>query len=587
MEQRLAKKSVSTFFVFVFFCFSSVAILQLSIARGVGWPMSLSALTWTVNACLYAAWLAVWVGIWGTARPAGITALLSILLLGTLHSWKLNWVDTPLQLADLWRFSSVQSVQNDSQYSWFEGFPLARFVWLSLGLTILGLSGWWLAELGPVFKAKTLRGRLGSRASVVLLGLLFLRAWVPAQWSKDSFPAHLLHRFPNIWSKTVGCERDGFIWCFLEFARTPKFARPTQQAQAEAARLLLPTRPPPSRDSLPDRVVILILESFWDPAELHLPEKNNPLPFYRSLLPKFAHGRHLAPRIGGFSLHTHFELLTGIPTAIFPDTVIPTLDFASPRLPSLALKFRQMGYQTSVVSAGAGTIWNAENAYAAYGIEKSLFLDQLKDPEWHGPWVTDKTIVREALGLLESVSSPQFLVASTVEGHAPYPSLANEDSRFFYESELPKRELDELNAFAWRLRATDHALHHLLDKMQEMPGWNVVLILGDHRPPIRAAVGTKLSPSALAHDSPLLLWSNRPGRIQGSQDWNTATPWIGPQFLERLGVPLDPPYWQSLKTLSMARPEFGLDKKALEERRADPLIQPLSSWADSWLSTEN
>lgn len=236
----------------------------------------------------------------------------------------------------------------------------------------------------------------------------------------------------------------------------------------------------------PVNLVILLLESFIDPAPLGLTTTRDPIPFFHALQQQHPSGFVYSPEIGGRSANAEFEILTGFSKHFFSHSTIPFIDLPFRPIPSLGQELKQAGYVTGAFQASDLGFFNYQNAYAMLGFERiSSLKDQTDVPlDPAGRFPADTALVDS---LIQASHTPQpfFLYAFTNSTHGPWKHGAYDDSDLDLALAQPLGSpagAKQLKTYLNALHQADLAIARLINHFAQRPEKTLVLILGDHQP---------------------------------------------------------------------------------------------------------
>jgi hypothetical protein len=223
-----------------------------------------------------------------------------------------------------------------------------------------------------------------------------------------------------------------------------------------------------------------------------------------------------APAIaGGLSGLAHAELLTGV---IVPDERTRTVLLNS-SLIALPQRFRQAGYHTAEVQPAMHRAWPEGEAF--YGIEESIWQQQLayqgkpyafgKMPDQYSLHYLLDHVVRPA-------TQPVFTMFVGVSGHAPWSSIPPFVADWSFHEQLFAEGPADSYAVGYATMHSDpvavtaygdaitYSLRAAADFVCHLQRPSMVIVLGDHQPPIAGAV----QPADRTHEVPVHVFSNRP-----------------------------------------------------------------------------
>jgi hypothetical protein len=223
-----------------------------------------------------------------------------------------------------------------------------------------------------------------------------------------------------------------------------------------------------------------------------------------------------APSVaGGLSGLAHAELLTGV---VVPDERTRDLLIAS-SLITLPRHFRRAGYHTVEVQPAMPRAWPEGETF--YGIDESIWQQRLayrgnkygfgKMPDQYSlHYLLDQVVL--------PAKQPVFSMFVGVSSHAPWtstpPYIEHWPSHEQAYQQGPASQYDVSYANMHRNPvalvaygdAIRYALRAAVDFICQLPRPSLVILIGDHQPPIAATV----QPADPTHDVPVHLLSNQP-----------------------------------------------------------------------------
>ena len=239
----------------------------------------------------------------------------------------------------------------------------------------------------------------------------------------------------------------------------------------------------------PRNVHLIVLESFLDVRELSKAR------FDRSPLdPEFdawvrdQAGLSRSPCFGGETARAEFELLCGVPSLRLYG--IEFLAFGGAPAPCLPNLLRRAGYQTVLTFPGGPVYANSRLAYPGLGFERRIFGEPFAAPG--APFIRldaddvnlfDADLYAQNLETVRrqlSEGKPFFNYVLTLYGHWPF----HIDTRRFPESVQIEPPFEEVQRIATQMRYRTQALYEYLKKLVEVDPTALVVVVGDHLPPL-------------------------------------------------------------------------------------------------------
>ena len=251
---------------------------------------------------------------------------------------------------------------------------------------------------------------------------------------------------------------------------------------------------PPSADfSYPD-IAVILSESFWDMRLLPGSElSSDPLENFDKLAARenAYSGKLLVPAIGGGTIRTEFEILTGFTCDAFPSGVVPYNIIGKP-MQSYVSHYKDAGYTAVAIHPYRQKFYSRNRTLPLlgfdeyYGIET---LSQISDITQikRGGYISDETFaeyVNHFFNEYEKSGKPLFLFGITMENHQQYGDKYKSFDISVKNPNLNERDLNNLQNYTQGLKNADEALSRLIGYIDGRARPTVLVYFGDHLPSI-------------------------------------------------------------------------------------------------------
>ena len=390
----------------------------------------------------------------------------------------------------------------------------------------------WLVALVVVWRRT--RGRLsaGRRVAMGVTSFVLLAALVVAFLPPRVLPAPLARHSDAMYTavSALGApqseHRDmvrngGIVLNFLSELQSAFVAVPNDYSPARVARVMraypAAATPAPRRRGGVSLVVYLV-ESFMDPDELGFTYTSDPIPNLRALRREQMGGWAIVPRAFGGSANTEFEMLTGMTNSFLPEGSIPYRQHVRSPLPALARTLQGHGYATVAVQADPRYYYDRERVYPLLGFDRSVWLHEAKVPQAdRGGWPSDEVLVDSVIAAT-SRSHPAFVFGFPSSTHSPY-NVGTYASSALDVTDAPNAAVRaEVKEYINAERVADRAIGRLVEHFRSVPDSTIVVVFGDHLPPLSEAARERLSnrvsrlgeveQTRETRRVPLLVWAN-------------------------------------------------------------------------------
>jgi hypothetical protein len=409
---------------------------------------------------------------------------------------KPRYLGAPLYPWDLLRIREVFGIWDDLPAGLRTALVVAGLVLAAVGALSV------VRALRPLPDVRTrLRQAAAGTAVLAAVALPFhaaVRAWFPGPGNALSVAL----RLRNVrWWPEKNYQVNGFTAGFLMSLDTLEIRRPAAAAWTLPAGCDPTSAPPPVVDPAivrPD-VIVLLLESFFDPLVLDIPFSRDPIPFLRTMM----------ERSGGAELHStvwahgtanaEFEILTGLSTAFLPPDSVVFFHYLHGPMLSIATELRGAGYRAEAVHPNAGWFYARADAYRRLGFERAWFQHDFVPRREARARISDDRLffakLRERLTPRGgAVASPQFLWGVTLGTHGPYASdrVGRCDLRIGAaatgdDAALGMDETDDLaplHVYACLLERLDRHMREFVRWLDARGKPYVLFAYGDHWPPL-------------------------------------------------------------------------------------------------------
>jgi Sulfatase len=251
----------------------------------------------------------------------------------------------------------------------------------------------------------------------------------------------------------------------------------------------------------PRNIHLVVVESLTDPAWYPGFGLEIPLP------PTFERWRRdgsraLSPVFGNRSSNAEFELLCGLPSMVGPSEMVFRRVSAKP-LPCLPRRLAAFGYRSISLVPSAAEIFNAGQAYAAIGFDQSLFDRDLDMSDLDGQFLSaDATLAQHWKRLAARIGAGPLLSYVFINSsHYPYARNERRRPAPIRDGRAPAIFVDYVNA----IHHVSLAIERFVDRVASVDPDALIVILGDHAPPLGANLSGYREGGRIAPDEPFAL----------------------------------------------------------------------------------
>jgi phosphoglycerol transferase MdoB-like AlkP superfamily enzyme len=414
---------------------------------------------------------------------------------------------------------------------------LLPFLQSFLGLGILaataGALGIWIIALAATSKAQPSPISAVRRWPIGLLSLAVLLAFPVAFFRANSLPEDveyssftsadaLLSRFRVRGREFKEMARlRGVLMSFISelpgaFASAP----PHYSASAVTSTVSRYCRAGPTgKPQGGINLIVYLVESLMDPADLGVKYTSDPIPTLRALRRAQVGGYGIVPEEFGGSANTEFEALTGMTTSFLPEGSVAYRLYLRQPIPSLPRTLAELGYATTAIQADPKHFYDRERAYGLLGFDSVVWLgdDPNVERDPRGWWPSDRAVV-DAVIRTSRGAHPFFVFAFPSSTHFPYNGGFYRTSDLDVLDPFSRDVAGELKEYVNTLRVADRAIGTLVDHFRHQPDSTIIAVFGDHLPPLpenalrgffsRISDLSQLQRARMRRRVPLLIWAN-------------------------------------------------------------------------------
>lgn len=279
-------------------------------------------------------------------------------------------------------------------------------------------------------------------------------------------------------------QKFGLIGAFLTQWEKEKKDTPKGYDKANINRIVANLEQQKNKDEVdPDfkpNIIVVLGEALWDPLLLkNVHFKEDPLPYFRSLMETNSSGVLVPHVYGGGTFNTELEILSGLSTRFAPGEVY--YNRVNRPIDSLAMQLKKQGYHAAAVHDFKNWYYKRNEVYEQIGFEKFVSMEFFNNPNYIGPFIDDRELMRKALAELKGTPGPDFLNVVTVTTHGPYDDIRY-DKMPTLTTDLTDVNWYVMNLYANLLKEFDDSIRTLIEGVKQMDEPTMVVVYGDHLP---------------------------------------------------------------------------------------------------------
>lgn len=264
------------------------------------------------------------------------------------------------------------------------------------------------------------------------------------------------------------------------------------------------------------------LADYNDLGDLKFSE--NPLAFTRGLEDNAIQGNLYVSVLGGGTVNTEYEALTGNSLSFFPGGSYPFQQYVNNGSTSIGRLLESQGYDTYITHPNKRTNYSREEVWTNLGFDNMEFLEaytgdseedserysKSENDEFRHGHVSDKSVFERIISKYEEKdNNPLFSYAVTMQNHGSYPGSYNGE----IEVVGHEGENDGANEYINLLKRSDEDFKELIDFFKGYDEPTIICIFGDHQPQnykyfMDVAYGEGNYGNYETHYTPVTIWAN-------------------------------------------------------------------------------
>ena len=271
------------------------------------------------------------------------------------------------------------------------------------------------------------------------------------------------------------------------------------------------------RDNSPPAIIVFFFESLADPKDFARLLSREVVPHFKALQSSGIHGFTVSPRLTGGSADSEFEFLTGMSCSFLPQGSCPYKHYIKRQLPNLVSILRDSrGYDSTAVKCVGPGFYSFSQAYEYLQFNNFCYSEKFVSQtcDKFSGHLSDDSFVDEMLRPL--AHSPCLVVGENLNSHCPYFARSKGDKpRFLVEPS--NSASDQIETYLQAISRTDDALGRMIAVLKQRKDRVLLLVVGDHHPPLPASSGAYDFPAyrepgpageLFRHRLPFAVWKN-------------------------------------------------------------------------------
>ena len=401
----------------------------------------------------------------------------------------------------------------------------------------------------------------------------------------------------DIYTQQWVTQRNGFLLNFTVALRYSSVEKPDGYSRDTVLEL---AEQYPGQDGdeskQPVNLVVIMNESFADLTIFDgLDPSEDPTPFLHSLTENTVKGWMYSPVTGGGTASVEFEYLTGFSTLFQPPHTVAYQLYVKENMPSLAALAGSTGYETTAFHPYKSSGWNRPIAYKDLDFDHQLYEEDVENPYLIRHYISDHSDYQKVMETTQAANAEGkkcFIFNVTMQNHSGYTQGWNNLERTIDLPEALKSADGSARQYFALVRASDDALKELIDYYSTVEERTMVVLFGDHQPPLKNAFYEELYGKALSerttqevmkqYITPFFIWTNYD--IEEQQDVSISPNYLGVLTAKLAGLPMTG-FMEFLDDMYQELPAItpvGILTDDGRYKKRKELDQQLQTWLDNY-----
>ena len=257
-------------------------------------------------------------------------------------------------------------------------------------------------------------------------------------------------------------------------------------------------------------ILFVQLESFIDIDTIRNCEvSRSPTPFFNPLRFECPSGLLYVPTVGGGTVNTEFEIITGLNLDYFGAGESPySTILQQSTCESVAFNLKENGYTATAMHNNGATFYNRNIVYPMMGFDCFVPIEYMQNVRYNAlGWATDDVLTDEIMTVLKGTEGRDMVLCITVESHGKYSDVYEPQPGDIEVLSLPEEiPLAPFQNYVNVLRATDAFLGRLIVELMSFEEPTVVVAYGDHLPALELTADLLTTDSIYA--TQYVIWNN-------------------------------------------------------------------------------
>lgn len=224
-------------------------------------------------------------------------------------------------------------------------------------------------------------------------------------------------------------------------------------------------------------------------------------------------GNIVTPVLGGGTSLPEFEVLTGLTSYFLPEQIYPFVSYINEDMNSIVRVFNKNNYKTIGIHTNTRTFYNRYIIYDYLGFSKTIFEEDIENPEYRGNYISDNEAANQIIKAFESNKGNKFIFTVTMQNHMKYVKKNYEEHDIeIYSDVLTDTEIIELQNYTQGVVDANKMYKKLKQYLSTKEENTILIMFGDHLPILGDSYGSTYEKTGLLGMdywcTPYIIWAN-------------------------------------------------------------------------------
>lgn len=268
-----------------------------------------------------------------------------------------------------------------------------------------------------------------------------------------------------------------------------------------------------TEDLLKPNVVMIMSESFTNPNDLkNVQYSINPIKNIENLEKNDKNciiGNTIVPVYGGGTSLPEFEALTGLTSYFLEKQIYPHTSYITNNMNSIVRLYNDNKYETIGIHTNTNTFYNRKKVYKYLGFNKTIFEEDIENPEVKGKYISDNELANQIIEKFEENEEKKYIFAVSMQNHMPYNNdVYNEYHVNITSDYLQANELKQLKNYVQGIYDADQMYLKLVQYFKKIKEPTILVMFGDHLPSLNSIYKKSNFVGIDYYKTPYVIWAN-------------------------------------------------------------------------------